>query len=125
MDAVGSRDFITEFQWAASMCAVNLSRLAEDLIIYATKEFNFVVLSDAYSTGSSLMPQKKNADSLELIRGKAGRIQGRTVGLMMTLKGTPSTYNKDFQEDKEALFDVADTLRAVLQIASGVLATLK
>ncbi|KAL5016267.1 hypothetical protein ScPMuIL_005856 [Solemya velum] len=107
------------------MFSTHLSRLAEDLILYNTKEFGFITLSDAYSTGSSLMPQKKNADSLELIRGKAGRIFGNCSGFMMTLKGTPSTYNKDFQEDKEAMFDVFDTLSGLTLVATGVLSTLK
>ncbi|KAK2499477.1 hypothetical protein MC885_000101 [Smutsia gigantea] len=112
-----------EFLFWASLCMTHLSRMAEDLILYGTKEFSFVQLSDAYSTGSSLMPQKKNPDSLELIRSKAGRVFGRCAGFLMTLKGLPSTYNKDLQvqgwgwrEDKEAVFEVSDTMSAVLQI---------
>ncbi|XP_015752008.1 PREDICTED: argininosuccinate lyase-like [Acropora digitifera] len=97
MDAVGDRDYIIEFLFWASLLSTHLSRWAEDLILYSTKEFGFVSISDAYSTGSSLMPQKKNADSLELIRGKAGRIFGRLAGMQMTLKGIPSSYNKDLQ----------------------------
>ncbi|GAB5582838.1 argininosuccinate lyase [Prionailurus iriomotensis] len=112
MDATSERDFVE-------------SRMAEDLILYGTKEFSFVQLSDAYSTGSSLMPQKKNPDSLELIRSKAGRVFGRCAGLLMTLKGLPSTYNKDLQEDKEAVFEVSDTMSAVLQVATGVISTLQ
>lgn len=123
-DSVSDRDFILEFMFCGSMVSTHLSRWAEDLILYCTKEFNFVHLSDAYSTGSSLMPQKKNADSLELIRGKSGRIFGYCSGFMMTVKGTPSTYNKDFQEDKEAMFEVYDTLTGILQVATGVLSTL-
>lgn len=123
-DSVSDRDFILEFLFCSSMISTHLSRWAEDLIIYCTKEFSFVRLSDAYSTGSSLMPQKKNADSLELIRGKSGRIFGYCSGFMMTVKGTPSTYNKDFQEDKEAMFEVYDTLTGILQVATGVLSTL-
>ncbi|GAB1290234.1 Argininosuccinate lyase [Apodemus speciosus] len=111
MDATSERDFV--------------DRMAEDLILYCSKEFNFVQLSDAYSTGSSLMPQKKNPDSLELIRSKAGRVFGRCAGLLMTLKGLPSTYNKDLQEDKEAVFEVSDTMTAVLQVATGVISTLQ
>ncbi|TKC39141.1 hypothetical protein EI555_001921, partial [Monodon monoceros] len=105
-----------EFLFWASLCMTHLSRMAEDLILYGTKEFNLVQLSDAYSTGSSLMPQKKNPDSLELIRSKAGRVFGRCAGLLMTLKGLPSTYNKDLQEDKEAVFEVSNTMSAVIQI---------
>ncbi|KAK2573645.1 Argininosuccinate lyase [Acropora cervicornis] len=101
MDAVGDRDYIIEFLFWASLLSTHLSRWAEDLILYSTKEFGFVSLSDAYSTGSSLMPQKKNADSLELIRGKAGRIFGRFAGMQMTLKGIPSSYNKDLQLHKD------------------------
>ncbi|KAH3890923.1 hypothetical protein DPMN_015012 [Dreissena polymorpha] len=125
LDAVSDRDFIVEFlSWANLLC-IHLSRWAEDLILYSSKEFGFVMLSDAYSTGSSLMPQKKNADSLELIRGKCGRVFGHYCGFLMTMKGVPSTYNKDLQEDKEALFDVYDTLEGILQVANGVIATLK
>uniref|UniRef100_A0A673LX07 Argininosuccinate lyase n=1 Tax=Sinocyclocheilus rhinocerous TaxID=307959 RepID=A0A673LX07_9TELE len=125
MDATGQRDFVAEFLFWASMCLTHLSKMAEDLILYSTKEFSFITLTDAYSTGSSLMPQKKNADSLELIRSKAGRVFGRCAGFLMTLKGLPSTYNKDLQEDKEAMFDTYDTVHAVLQVATGVISTLK
>ncbi|XP_062867408.1 argininosuccinate lyase isoform X2 [Trichomycterus rosablanca] len=125
MDATGQRDFVAEFLFWGSMCLMHLSRMAEDLLLYSTKEFSFISLSDAYSTGSSLMPQKKNADSLELIRSKAGRVFGRCAGFLMTLKGLPSTYNKDLQEDKEAMFDTYDTLHAVLQVATGVMSTLE
>ncbi|KAK5858754.1 hypothetical protein PBY51_002870 [Eleginops maclovinus] len=125
MDATGQRDFVAEFLFWASLCLTHLSKMAEDLMLYSTKEFSFISLSDAYSTGSSLMPQKKNADSLELIRSKAGRVFGRCAGFMMTLKGLPSTYNKDLQEDKEAMFDCYDTVHAVLQVTTGVMSTLK
>uniref|UniRef100_A0A671N717 Argininosuccinate lyase n=1 Tax=Sinocyclocheilus anshuiensis TaxID=1608454 RepID=A0A671N717_9TELE len=125
MDATGQRDFVAEFLFWASMCITHLSKMAEDLILYSTKEFSFITLTDAYSTGSSLMPQKKNADSLELIRSKAGRVFGRCAGFLMTLKGLPSTYNKDLQEDKEAMFDTYDTVHAVLQVTTGVISTLK
>ncbi|XP_042354585.1 argininosuccinate lyase [Plectropomus leopardus] len=125
MDATGQRDFVAEFLFWASLCVTHLSKMAEDLMLYSTKEFSFISLSDAYSTGSSLMPQKKNADSLELIRSKAGRVFGRCAGFMMTLKGLPSTYNKDLQEDKEAMFDCYDTVHAVLQVTTGVISTLK
>jgi argininosuccinate lyase len=122
---VGDRDFITEFMMWASLSMVHISRMAEDLVIYSTAEFGFVTLSDAYSTGSSIMPQKKNPDSLELLRGKSGRVFGNMAGFLMTLKGLPSTYNKDLQEDKEPLFDVVDTVTASFQIAEGVIATLE
>ncbi|MED6267476.1 hypothetical protein CHARACLAT_012664 [Characodon lateralis] len=125
MDATGQRDFVAEFLFWTSLCLTHLSKMAEDLMLYSTKEYSFVTLSDAYSTGSSLMPQKKNADSLELIRSKAGRVFGRCAGFMMTLKGLPSTYNKDLQEDKEAMFDCYDTVHAVLQVTTGVMSTLK
>ncbi|ORY33209.1 argininosuccinate lyase [Rhizoclosmatium globosum] len=123
--AVSDRDFVAEFMGWASLTMVHLSRVSEDLIIYSSGEFGFVQLADAYSTGSSLMPQKKNPDSLELIRGKSGRVFGNHAGFMMTLKGLPSTYNKDLQEDKEPLFDTVDNLSGCLQIMTGVLSTLK
>uniref|UniRef100_A0A8C5TI16 Argininosuccinate lyase n=1 Tax=Malurus cyaneus samueli TaxID=2593467 RepID=A0A8C5TI16_9PASS len=125
MDAVSERDFVVEFLSVATLLMIHLSKMAEDLIIYSTTEFGFLTLSDAYSTGSSLMPQKKNPDSLELIRSKAGRVFGRLAAILMVLKGLPSTYNKDLQEDKEAVFDVVDTLNAVLQVATGVISTLQ
>ncbi|NWT81049.1 ARLY2 lyase, partial [Lanius ludovicianus] len=125
MDAVSERDFVVEFLSVATLLMIHLSKMAEDLIIYSTSEFGFLTLSDAYSTGSSLMPQKKNPDSLELIRSKAGRVFGRLAAILMVLKGLPSTYNKDLQEDKEAVFDVVDTLTAVLQVATGVISTLQ
>ncbi|KAI8930140.1 argininosuccinate lyase [Entophlyctis helioformis] len=121
---VSDRDFVAEFLFWASLAMVHLSRLAEDLIIYSSAEFGFVRLADAYSTGSSLMPQKKNPDSLELIRGKSGRVFGNMSGFMMTYKGLPSTYNKDLQEDKEPMFDTVDNLSGCIQIATGVLSTL-
>jgi argininosuccinate lyase len=124
MDAVGDRDYILEFLSWAAIVQVHLSRLAEDIIIYSSREFGYVELADAYATGSSLMPQKKNADSLELMRGKAGRVIGSMTGLFTTLKGQPSTYNKDSQEDKEPLFDTVDTLALTLPIAAGVIRTL-
>lgn len=125
MWGVGDRDFIVEFLMWSSLTMTHMSRLAEDLIIYSTAEFGFVTLSDAYSTGSSMMPQKKNPDSLELLRGKSGRIFGDMAGFMMTLKGLPSTYNKDLQEDKEPLFDTVDNISASLKIAEGVIATME
>ncbi|CAL1704920.1 unnamed protein product [Somion occarium] len=122
---VGDRDFIVEFMMWASLAMTHVSRMAEDLIIYSTAEFGFVTLSDAYSTGSSIMPQKKNPDSLELLRGKSGRVFGDMAGFLMTLKGLPSTYNKDLQEDKEPLFDSYDTVSASFKIAEGVIATME
>ena len=125
MHAVADRDFVAEFLFWSSMIMLHVSKFAEDLIIYSSAEFGFVTLSDAYSTGSSIMPQKKNADSLELLRGKSGRTFGQMAGFMMTLKGVPSTYDKDLQEDKEPLFDAADTLSRCLRILEGVVATMK
>jgi argininosuccinate lyase len=124
MDAVGDRDYLVEFLSWASLTQVHLSRLAEDLILYSSREFGFVEIAEAYATGSSLMPQKKNADSLELIRGKTGRVVGGLVGTLMVLKGLPTTYGKDLQEDKEALFDAIDTLTMTLPVATGVIETL-
>jgi argininosuccinate lyase len=121
LDAVSDRDFCVEFAAAASLVMAHLSRLAEDLIAYATTEFGFVELSDAISTGSSLMPQKKNPDALELVRGKSGRVFGHTVALLTVIKGLPLTYNKDMQEDKEAVFDAADTVRESLEVTATVL----
>lgn len=122
LDAVSDRDFAVEFTSACSILMVHLSRLAEDLIIYASAEFGFVTLSDAVSSGSSLMPQKKNPDALELIRGKAGRVFGHQMAVLAMLKGQPLAYNKDMQEDKEAVFDTADTISMCLKVASTVLA---
>jgi argininosuccinate lyase len=124
MDVVSDRDYLVEFLSFASLTQIHLSRLAEDLILYSSREFGFVEIAESYATGSSLMPQKKNADSLELIRGKTGRVVGSLVNLLMVLKGLPSTYNKDLQEDKEALFDVIDTLGMALPVACGVVETL-
>lgn len=118
LDAVSDRDFAVEFVSACSLIMVHLSRMAEDLIIYASNEFGFIELSDAVSTGSSLMPQKKNPDALELIRGKAGRIFGHQIALLSTIKGLPLAYNKDLQEDKEAIFDTCDTIKICLKVAA-------
>jgi len=121
VDAVSDRDFVIEFIGAASITMMHLSRLSEDLIIYSTTEFGFVELSDAVSTGSSLMPQKKNPDSLELIRGKAGRVFGHHAAMLATMKGLPLAYNKDMQEDKESLFDTIDALCGSLGVMTTVL----
>ena len=124
LDAVSDRDFAVESASACSLIMTHLSRLAEDIILYATTEFGFFELSDAVSTGSSLMPQKKNPDSMELVRGKSGRVFGHLMGLLTMLKGLPLAYNKDMQEDKEAIFDACDTTRDCLQITTTVLQNL-
>ncbi|MET0625421.1 MAG: argininosuccinate lyase [Pyrinomonadaceae bacterium] len=121
LDAVSDRDFCVEFAAAAALVMAHLSRLAEDLIVYATTEFGFVELSDAVATGSSLMPQKKNPDALELVRGKSARVFGHALALLTLIKGLPLTYNKDMQEDKEAVFDTADTVRESLDVTATVL----
>jgi argininosuccinate lyase len=121
MDAVSDRDFAVEFCGIAALLAVHLSRLAEDLILWASSEFNFIRIADAYTTGSSLMPQKKNPDIAELTRGKTGRVIGNLVALLTLLKGLPMTYNRDLQEDKEQLFDSVDTARAIVRIVAGML----
>ncbi|HEY3104529.1 MAG TPA: argininosuccinate lyase [Pyrinomonadaceae bacterium] len=121
LDAVSDRDFVIEFVSVASMIAMHLSRLAEDIILYATAEFGLFELSDAVATGSSLMPQKKNPDSMELVRGKAGRVFGHLQSTLTTMKGLPLAYNKDMQEDKEALFDTVDTAAACLSVTATVL----
>jgi argininosuccinate lyase len=122
MDAVSDRDFAVEFCAAAALLAVHLSRLAEDVVLWASAEFNFITLAEAYATGSSLMPQKKNPDVAELARGKSGRVIGNLVALLALLKGLPMTYNRDLQEDKERLFDTADTVRACVRIMAAMLA---
>ncbi|KAK8006349.1 argininosuccinate lyase [Apiospora marii] len=124
MNAVADRDFVTEFLQWGSMFMQHISRWAEDLILYSSTEFSFVTIADAYSTGSSLMPQKKNPDGLELLRGKAGRAFGHMAGLMMTQKGLPSTYNKDLQESWEPMLDHVKTISDSVQIANGILSTL-
>jgi argininosuccinate lyase len=124
MDAVGARDLALEFLAAGAIAMVHLSRLAEELVLWSTSEFGFVELGDAYATGSSLMPQKKNPDVPELVRGKAGRAIGNLVALLTVLKGLPLTYNRDLQEDKEPVFDTARTLRDCLEVTAGALATL-
>jgi len=121
MDAVSDRDFAIEFCSDAALLAVHLSRLAEDLVLWASAEFNFIRIDDAYTTGSSLMPQKKNPDVAELIRGKTSRVIGNLVALLTLLKGLPLTYNRDLQEDKERLFDTADSVRATVRICAAML----
>ena len=121
MDAVSDRDFAAEFLFSLSMIGIHLSRLSEDLILYASAEFQFIKISDAYSTGSSLMPQKKNPDVCELTRGKTGRLIGNLVALLTTLKGLPMTYNRDMQEDKEPIFDSVDQIKMILTVYAGMI----
>ncbi len=121
MDAVSDRDFAVEFCAAGALIAVHLSRMAEDVILWASSEFNFIKIADAYTTGSSLMPQKKNPDVAELTRGKSARVIGNLVSLLTLLKGLPMTYNRDLQEDKERLFDTADTVRACVRLMAAML----
>jgi argininosuccinate lyase len=120
MDAVSDRDFVIEFCASAALLAVHLSRLAEDVVLWASAEFNFIRIDDAYTTGSSLMPQKKNPDVAELTRGKSARVIGNLVALLTLLKGLPMTYNRDLQEDKQRLFDTADTVRATVRITADM-----
>jgi len=121
MDAVSDRDFAVEFCADAALIAVHLSRLAEDCVLWATSEFQFISIADAYTTGSSLMPQKKNPDVAELTRGKSGRVFGNLMSLLALLKGLPMSYNRDLQEDKERLFDSADTVRACVRLMTGMI----
>jgi argininosuccinate lyase len=125
IDAVSDRDFVLEYEAAASLCMMHLSRLAEEIIIWSSEEFNFIELDEAYSTGSSIMPQKKNPDVAELARGKTGRVYGHLMALLTTMKALPLAYNRDLQEDKEGLFDVVDTLLATLEVFKGLVATLR
>lgn len=125
MNAVSDRDYICEFNFISTMISVHLSRMAEDIIIYSTKEFNFIKLSGDYCTGSSLMPQKFNPDSLELIRGSCGGIFGQLTNMIVTLKALPSTYNKDLQNDKQSMFCVYDSISLALKVMSGVIETME
>jgi argininosuccinate lyase len=125
MDAVSDRDFAADYLYAASMLLVHLSRLAEDLILWTSAEFALVRLDDAVTTGSSMLPQKRNPDSMELVRGKVGRVLGDLLALLTTLKGLPLTYNKDLQEDKERAFDAADTVDAILPVVRVTVATMR
>ena len=125
LDAVSDRDFVADMLYAISICATHLSRLAEDILIYSNAAFGFITLDDRYSTGSSLMPQKRNADPMELMRGKAGRLIGNLTGFLTTLKGLPSGYNKDLQEDKEALFDSFATMRQLLPVITATVSSLQ
>jgi argininosuccinate lyase len=125
LDAVSDRDFVCEFLFCLAMIGMHLSRLSEDLIIWSTTEFGFVEFSEGFSTGSSLMPQKKNPDMAELTRGKTGRLYGNLMSILTTLKALPSSYNRDLQEDKEALFDSIDTISAALKVFTAMLPELK
>ncbi|WP_374285949.1 argininosuccinate lyase [Lactococcus sp.] len=124
MDAVSDRDFILEFLSNGSLLMMHLSRFCEEILLWCSNEFKFVSLSDAYSTGSSIMPQKKNPDMAELIRGKTGRVYGNLFGLLTVMKGLPLAYNKDLQEDKEGMFDTADTILTALSVMTGMLSTM-
>lgn len=123
LDGVADRDFVLEFTSASAILMTHLSRLAEELILWSSREFGFVELDEAFSTGSSIMPQKKNPDSVELIRAKSGRVFGHLMGLLTVMKGLPLAYNKDLQEDKEALFDTTDTVKMCLKVFAGVAGT--
>jgi len=125
MDAVSDRDFVGEFLFVAALLQAHLSRLAEDLVLWSNPTFGFVEIDERYTTGSSIMPQKRNPDSIELLRGKTGRLNGDLIAVLTLLKGTPSAYNKDYQEDKEPLFDAIDTLSLALPVAAGVIATMQ
>ena len=125
MDAVSDRDFIVEYEAAASFCMMHLSRLAEEIILWSSIEFDFIEIDEAYATGSSIMPQKKNPDIAELVRGKTGRIYGQLLALLTTMKALPLSYNRDLQEDKEGLFDSVDTLLSTLEVFTGMLKTLR
>jgi argininosuccinate lyase len=125
LDAVSDRDFVAEALFAFALLGTHLSRLAEDILLYSNPAMGFVTLNDRYSTGSSLMPQKRNADPMELTRGKAGRLIGILTGFLTTLKGLPTGYNKDLQEDKEALFTAVDTLSNLTPVITAIVVTLK
>src|SRR5437899_5702171 len=125
VDAVGDRDFVCEFLFCLAMIGLHLSRLSEDLIIWSTHEFGFVEFSDAFSTGSSLMPQKRNPAMAELTRGKAGRLYGNLMSMLTVMKALPSSYNRDMQEDKQALFDSVDTTKTALEVFAAMLPELK
>ncbi|MFZ3062900.1 MAG: argininosuccinate lyase [Actinomycetota bacterium] len=125
MDAVSDRDFVIEFLAAASMIMLHLSRLAEEIVLWASAEFDFVEIDEAYATGSSIMPQKKNPDGAELVRGKAGRVFGHLQAMLSTLKGLPLSYNRDMQEDKEGLFDTTEVLKTSLKVFNGMVSTMK
>lgn len=125
IDAVSDRDFVLEYEAAASLCMMHLSRLAEEIILWSSAEFNFIELDEAYTTGSSIMPQKKNPDVAELVRGKTGRVYSQLMALLVTMKALPLSYNRDMQEDKQGLFDTVDTLLSTLDVLTGMVKTLR
>ena len=125
IDAVSDRDFVLDYEAAASLCMMHLSRLAEEIILWSSAEFDFIELDEAYTTGSSIMPQKKNPDVAELIRAKTGRVYGKLMALLATMKALPLSYNRDLQEDKEGFFDTVDTMLATLEVFTGMVKTLK
>ncbi|MCD6453241.1 MAG: argininosuccinate lyase [Dehalococcoidales bacterium] len=125
IDAVSDRDFVVEYEAAASLCMMHLSRLAEEVILWSSAEFGFIELDDAYATSSSIMPQKKNPDVVELARGKTGRVYGRLMAMLAMMKALPLSYDRDLQEDKEGLFDTVDTLLSTLEVITGVIKTVK
>ena len=125
LDAVSDRDFLLDLEYACTVCMVHLSRLCEEIVLWSSAEFGFVTLSDEFSTGSSIMPQKKNPDFAELVRGKTGRVVGDLVGLLTTMKALPLAYNKDLQEDKEGAIDAADTLQGCLRCVDGMVSTMR
>jgi argininosuccinate lyase len=125
IDAVSDRDFVVEYEAAASLCMMHLSRLAEEIILWSSAEFNFIELDEAYTTGSSIMPQKKNPDVAELVRGKTGRVYGRLMALLVTMKALPLSYSRDMQEDKQGFFDTVDTLLSTLEVFTGMVKTLR
>jgi argininosuccinate lyase len=125
LDAVSDRDFIAEYEAAAAITMMHLSRLAEELILWSSSEFGFIEIGEAFTTGSSIMPQKRNPDVAELARGKTGRVYGNLMGILTTMKSLPLAYNRDMQEDKEGLFDTADTLRSSLEVFAGMVKTIK
>ena len=125
IDAVSDRDFVIEYQAAASITMMHISRLAEEIVLWSTEEFGFIEIDDAFATGSSIMPQKKNADVAELARGKAGRVYGHLMAILTTMKGLPLSYNRDLQEDKEGLFDTVDTLLTTLEVLTAMIGSLR
>jgi len=125
MDAVSDRDFVLDYEAAASLCMMHLSRLAEEIILWSSQEFSFIELDEAYATGSSIMPQKKNPDIAELVRGKTGRVYGRLTAMLVTMKALPLSYNRDLQEDKEGFFDTVDTLLSTLEVFTGMVSTIR
>ena len=125
MDAVADRDFLLDFESAAAICMMHMSRMSEELVLWSSEEFGFIRLSDEYTTGSSIMPQKRNPDFAELARGKSGRVFGHLLGLLTTLKGLPLTYNRDMQEDKEGFFDAGDTLLSTLRVFADMLPAMR